>query len=160
MVHFCAGGGFFLEECLGGVGTLAVRSAPCDGSWQAVLVVTVALVQRGGSTFVREGFFLEERLGGVETWAVRSAPPKSPHHPGTLPKKTPPHKNALPLRHNHSTDQTSSCRATRRRRSRSMRTSGAGRRSSLPKSPCSSPSTLASSSPSARASFMEAPRTS
>jgi hypothetical protein len=39
------------------VGTSAVRSAPCDGSWQAVLVVTVAVVQLwggGGSTFVRQ----------------------------------------------------------------------------------------------------------
>ena len=71
-------GGFFLEERLGGVGTSAVRSAPCDGSWQAVLVVTVAVAQRGGGgggTFVREGFFfLEECLGGVVLGsATRSA---------------------------------------------------------------------------------------
>jgi hypothetical protein len=70
-----------LEECLGGVETLAVRSAPCDGSWQAVLVVTVALVQRGGSTFVREGVFFGRApgwcgdLGGAERtvrWVVAS----------------------------------------------------------------------------------------
>ena len=59
-------GGFFLEERLGGVGTSAVRSAPCDGSWQAVLVVTVAVAQRGGGHFCAGGvFFLEECLGGV-----------------------------------------------------------------------------------------------
>jgi hypothetical protein len=63
-----------LEECLGGVETLAVRSAPCDGSWQAVLVVTVAVVQRGEHFCAGGGFFLEERLGGVGTSAVRSAP--------------------------------------------------------------------------------------
>jgi hypothetical protein len=30
------------------VGTLAVRSAQCGGLWQAVLVITVAVAQRGG----------------------------------------------------------------------------------------------------------------
>jgi hypothetical protein len=39
--------GFFLEECLGGVRTSAVRSAPCGGLWQAVLVISVAVAQRG-----------------------------------------------------------------------------------------------------------------
>jgi hypothetical protein len=43
---FC-GRGFFLEECLGGVRTSAVRSAPCGGLWQAVLVISVAVAQRG-----------------------------------------------------------------------------------------------------------------
>ena len=54
---FCTGEGLFLEDCLGGVGSSAARSAQCCGSWQAVLVGTVVVVQRGSIFAPGRGFF-------------------------------------------------------------------------------------------------------